>query len=459
MDNVCNILIKIALFVNSVIGYSNYDVFRNRHKLDNDYHYSEDSEYPTYSYYSNERDSYETSYDYYSEEDLYQQFVSSHKKDPAQKKLPLIKHQMGQETGSMQKTAGTLAKPTGAASVPGKSIIYQFLLSALAIQMSFAGSWNKLLVTSGSYFDAQYVNVVESEVIDLQNPSANCDSLADSPVLTQAVGGLMNGAIPILCGGSTDPSNMVTSTYSDKCYSLGNPNPLVTLTRARFGSAAIMLDNGALWVTGGIDGTGFVTKSTEFVNLAGSTPGPDLPMARDKHCICKYDDTSVIIIGGDTAILTSVVYNFATGSWTNGPTLVTGRRDAICGLIKDTVDSSPILVVTGGQEGNYYVKTEIHVVGSNFFSNGPVFNVEITRHFGVVTDDGSSLVVGAGSFYDYDYYDGNNYGNEQFGLFPRLYKLSCASQVCTWTQMEQTVKTHRDDGVAMLIPDNMASCM
>ena len=39
-----------------------------------------------------------------------------------------------------------------------------------------------------------------------------------------------------------------------------------------------------------------------------------------------------------------------------------------------------------------------------------------------------------------------------------LYKLSCYNEDCQWTTLPQTLKVHRDDMVAVAIPDDFFDC-
>ncbi len=268
----------------------------------------------------------------------------------------------------------------------------------------------------------------------------------------------MNGNQPIICGGRTD---LLLTTEIDQCYSLGSPDPVISLLEARALSAGIMLDNGALWITGGLDtGTGISKTSTEFVTLSGSTAGPTLPEAKDRHCISQYDASSVIVIGGYPNEGSTFVYNFATESWTNGPSLRQGRHDAVCGLLTDTVDSSSILAIAGGSKGDqYYEDTEFAVVSdpTPAFTTQSTSFYTLSRHLAVVAYDGASLIFGSGAFYGYDdIASANLYPTT--GAFLLLHKLSCANRVCTIEELGHTVK-QREEGIAMLIPDTMANCV
>ena len=50
-------------------------------------------------------------------------------------------------------------------------------------------------------------------------------------------------------------------------------------------------------------------------------------------------------------------------------------------------------------------------------------------------------------------YDGYAYDDQS-----NLYKLSCYNEDCQWTTLPQTLKVHRDDMVAVAIPDDFFDC-
>jgi hypothetical protein len=97
-----------------------------------------------------------------------------------------------------------------------------------------------------------------------------------------------------------------------------------------------------LWVTArlvrGVDGTG-TTKSTEFVQLTGTRPGPDLPFEVDSPCLVSLNYANILLIGGELA---TFYYNIDHKTWTEGPLLITERSWHSCALFK-----SSTVIVTG----------------------------------------------------------------------------------------------------------------
>ena len=122
-------------------------------------------------------------------------------------------------------------------------------------------------------------DATKTEVIDLGGKGTICDEHAKFPVATSAaVGALMEGNVPLICGG--------TSSESD-CYFFKNQRWLKANEKTivkRIYSASVIGPDGNLWITGG-EGEGEEASNTsEYITLnAGSgsiktLKGPELDM-------------------------------------------------------------------------------------------------------------------------------------------------------------------------------------
>ena len=88
---------------------------------------------------------------------------------------------------------------------------------------------SKLLVFGGYPF----ANGLYSEVIDLNDASVVCSRLSDPPYsFRQGTGGLINGNLPIACGGWDN-------NYYDSCFILGSSTS-ITMTAKRDGVSSIV---------------------------------------------------------------------------------------------------------------------------------------------------------------------------------------------------------------------------
>ena len=63
-------------------------------------------------------------------------------------------------------------------------------------------------------------------------------------------------------------------------------------------AASIVLNETILWITGGY-GNGPLASS-EYIRLAGSSLGPDLPMALEAHAMVAINSTCSMVIGGNS---------------------------------------------------------------------------------------------------------------------------------------------------------------
>ena len=104
----------------------------------------------------------------------------------------------------------------------------------------------KVIVYSGvTFVDDGHLDV---EVIDLLNPSANCDIYAviqDNIVV--AFGGKVSNEY-LLCGGQIDLP--VFGPLSKKCFKIGETAPFLELLQPRALGASVVLPNNTLLITG-----------------------------------------------------------------------------------------------------------------------------------------------------------------------------------------------------------------
>ena len=123
--------------------------------------------------------------------------------------------------------------------------------------------------------------------------------------------------------------------------------------RERTSGIVLNYPSKSLWITGGLSrvNAGKGHSSSEFIYLnKPAEKGPDLPFEIYSHCMIKYNDSVVFIIGGD---LDEVYGSSSSKTWiidpTNnfnvrdGPSLSEGKIAMACG--KMTIDGKTWLVV------------------------------------------------------------------------------------------------------------------
>jgi hypothetical protein len=236
--------------------------------------------------------------------------------------------------------------------------------------LSFTGPMTKVLVTTGTGIGSK-----QMEFMDLEDPTNVCQPssfLADYPIdVYAASGGLLTNNNALICGGTAGSKRL------DDCFSI-NHNGIKNgsrLSQPRFAAASVVWNSTTLWMTGGDFDGSERTKSTEFVQLTGTTPGPDLPLGVAFHCLVSLNDTTVILIGGSlqdgTRSKATFYHNTDHKTWTDGPSLITGRGYHSCALFKSPQHGhTDTVIVTGGHKGYDLASTEFLNLDSNSWESG-----------------------------------------------------------------------------------------
>jgi hypothetical protein len=182
---------------------------------------------------------------------------------------------------------------------------------------------------------------VKSEVIDLEDSSNICQDLADYPIQVEgAVGGLLNQVDPLVCGGKYP--------YTNVCYVVNQPGQSSHMLEERSHSASITLNSTRLWITGGY-GDGRL-QTSEFKPYA---KGPDLPYVVYGHCLVGVNSSTALLCGGfnhDGHLSRCRYMDWEDHSWSQGPSMMTTRRDHSCGIFKSAAHQGRnVVIAAGGQ--------------------------------------------------------------------------------------------------------------
>ncbi len=286
---------------------------------------------------------------------------------------------------------------------------------------------------------------VRSEVIDLENPDSNCEDYLPYPISSGtygAVGGLLYGDTPFICGGDTGQGS--------NCYFLGNSEVQATLAADRYKTAGLVMDEDNIWITGGGDSA--VSKTSEYVAPhQESVKGPDLPVSLRQHCMVQLDDDTVMFLGSvydsERRSPKTLIYSISNNSFTDGPDLTEPKSAMMCGVIEDDQGNKIVVIAGGaGDSKTYYTdEVEFWVVGSgnDIFTKSGHLSSNLCCGTAVTTSDKKSLIVIGGN--------DSSYRNT-------LQKVTCTATGCTVETMSQKLKVARYWPVAMLIPDSLANC-
>ena len=104
----------------------------------------------------------------------------------------------------------------------------------------------------------------------------------------------------LICGGFNYPNYLQGCHYLDKS---GNVTNSFNLTEKRSSAASVKISDSKLWIVGGtsdIFDPSEASNSTEFVDTARFSVcrGPNLPFTIHSHCMIKFSETEIYIIGG-----------------------------------------------------------------------------------------------------------------------------------------------------------------
>ena len=116
--------------------------------------------------------------------------------------------------------------------------------------------------------------------------------------------------------------------YNDRkeCLLVGKVNQSTVSIKmgvARSYAASIILNETTLWIVGGEQGGGWIQhNSTEFITIDSKQQmtqayGPELPFGISKHCMVKFNSTSIYLIGGSMGVGT-----ISKKVWIINPTLL-----------------------------------------------------------------------------------------------------------------------------------------
>ncbi|KAJ1451356.1 hypothetical protein M885DRAFT_570081 [Pelagophyceae sp. CCMP2097] len=140
------------------------------------------------------------------------------------------------------------------------------------------------------------------------------------------------------------------------------------MLQARYGCAAVQLDEGRVLIEGGADDKGVYLNSTEIFHLSSETftHGPPLRFKRKSCAAISLDARRILVIGGFDG--TTEVLDVDTLVFTKGPKM----RSARCFCCAAAVDERHVLVF-GGKNSDYLPQStaELLDIGMLEFENGP----------------------------------------------------------------------------------------
>jgi hypothetical protein len=215
----------------------------------------------------------------------------------------------------------------------------------------------------------------------------------------------------------------------------------------RLAAEALQVQDGKLLVTGGTK-PGYPFNSTEMLTKDGwESKIPTLPVTIAEHCMVLVNSSTVIAIGGGQNGQVSgktFYFTFGEENWIEGPVLKYKRRSQSCGMIRRNKDSQEMsIIVAGGYDGaSFLTSVEILDEGSNVWRTGPELSETIWISQMVQDQNGGVIMIGGAS-------PSNDYLDTLLQL---------PHGVAMWTSMEQKLKIGRHVHIAFLVPDDSVDC-
>ncbi len=324
----------------------------------------------------------------------------------------------------------------------------------------------ELLVATGYPYNPSR----KSEVIDIDNPNVSCQSLPDLPVQdVSAVGGLVSGNIPLICGGTV----IGLGGETDRCAILNNFGRWIEIGQmleAKEEAASMLWNQTTLLVTGGQHGPDNYLSATELITVKQSQSqsednqpsysfstrsAPNLPINVSLHCIVRLNESTAFLIGGWNGKGETYFLDLTTDldeemfAFTRGPQLAIGRYFHVCGVLSNPGDGNEtVVVMTGGSNNGHHRTTEMWIPGSNEWIKGPDLPEAVSYTSGLTSADRKSLLVVGGIV---------RTGIESNEV-STIYQLSFQDGSWQWTKLEQELQVPRSFHLTMLMPNSLATC-
>jgi Bacterial Ig-like domain (group 3)/MBG domain (YGX type)/Kelch motif len=192
--------------------------------------------------------------------------------------------------------------------------------------------------------------------------------------LVLCVGLLLKGSIALVPSGTWAPSG--------------------TMSEARSGASAVLLQDSRVLVTGG-EGASGTLVSAELFDSGGSFFGAaPMYVPRSKHASIVLQDGRVLVVGGSTngggATNAAEIYDPMNDSWTNLSGMTEARFGHTASLLKDGR-----VLIAGGESSSTVSNTiELFNPDTNTFSFAGVLSSQRKAHAAAVLSDGRVLMAG-----------------------------------------------------------------
>ena len=264
------------------------------------------------------------------------------------------------------------------------------------------------------------------ELVDFSGQGRSCGKPFNYPGSEYGSVGAYVNAKAIVCGGYPFTSDCYIYVPSNGTWNKTNSQ----LQQRNYAVSTVVQET--WWTTGGF--IGLYLKSTEVYDYVTSDFAPfmDLPAPRDFHNLVKINESFIMLLGGQEAFNETFLFDVNARIWTQGPSMLNGRRFTQAGLV--TFDNgTKVVIVTGGQG---LQSTEVLNLEEGAWSYGVEFPHEI--YWGnVVQLENTFIIVG---------------GHDGSKIMDTMWKYD--TNVDDWILMPEKLSQPKEWMATFLVPDS-----
>ena len=307
-------------------------------------------------------------------------------------------------------------------------------------------SSHKFLIATGSPYDISQT----TQIIDMKNEefASTCD-LPNFPILLRdAIGGLVEGNIAMICGGME-----VNQTDIQDCYTLENrtwnkKTKLLQEGRANMGTGSVVI-NGKLLLSGGSDSQYNFFSSTTLVDTSSNMPMKNMSDALTRHCNVLLNSTHIMVTGGFLldSISETQIFDLVNEQWTSGPSMNANRSVHGCG--KMLLGGKPILWVTGGWDNDFTGQKSTEYLDllniDQGWKLGPDLPYSLFLHRLVASEDMKTMYSTGGFF------------TPNWGEILELQCLGLTPDTCTFKPSASRMKVDRQGHVVLPLSNSVVA--
>lgn len=228
---------------------------------------------------------------------------------------------------------------------------FESLLHASIPKQPLESNHNKILIATGF---GKYPSKIglKTRIIDPKNADFVCDNFPDYPIEKgYGVGGLVEGNIPLICGGY---GGLELFRDVRQCFMLVSrqwkESGSMDRGRSNMGVGNVVI-NKKLLLSGGSPSSS--SRSSVLIDVSSSESIEDLPIGISGHCMVLLNTTHYMVTGGSVfngnrmdKSSKTFIFDLTSQHWSDGPSMLEPRTSHGC--VHMMLGDKPIIWVTGG---------------------------------------------------------------------------------------------------------------